>query len=399
VATFRIKATPTHGPARTVEIVLRAKSFAAAAAALSASGRYGDLISIECTDDFAVLELSCAACGHLADYTVEWSTIGTANTNCSSCRRKILVDREVLGSELNPTKSGALANIRTRGQPAEEGADHVRKPSISDRIRATFEDPAWIGWQCPECGSEARTPWGARFIAQACAKCGTQFFLQGSAFCWQSRMMHNDSRTRNEAAKEERRRNDEEAKRSQRRRDQERAERAKAEADRKAQELKLEREIQEAAEQIARRISAVASDCAGAGLLRDRDDFHRLNIEDQQFLLGLHEMCDELKSDFLQLFDSSAAFERGIQFGRIGLAGATLATALQGNLGSLALGAATVGIRVLQGDALRAKQAEIRAKWIRRLADFKTPQLDALAALFAYRSPILAQALGGIRDG
>jgi hypothetical protein len=75
------------------------------------------------------------------------------------------------------------------------------------------------------------------------------------------------------------------------------------------------------------------------------------------------------------------------------LGGAALGAAISGNWSSIAFGLAAAGVRTVKNESKANASAELRRKWIHRLASLRQPHLDAFAMLFRYKYPLLANIL------
>ncbi len=363
----------------------------------------GMVTHIRCNDDRTTLLLTCPKCHMLDEASANWNN-GSCQHTCTGCGRIQVVSRSRTAREgvgLGTRRPGSTAppvietpnalvlipqpeasgddqarpsHEQAQKSPPREGKGHIRNPSLTDRARATIQNPADIHWSCPECNLHGTTKWQNRFRVQVC-KCGFSTFLSADMFEWQSRIMH-DRKDRDVANAD--------------------AVRQRNEVDRERQKsidaARVQRE-QQARLAHTNYLYVVIQEHVAAGVVSSVDQFGALSQEDKQLLIQIHALCEEMKSDLLRHIDLDVSMDKSATTVKSMLGGAALGAAISGNWSSIAFGLAAAGVRTVKNESKANASAELRRKWIHRLASLRQPHLDAFAMLFRYKYPLLANIL------
>jgi hypothetical protein len=372
---FRVHYLVSSGSTSSVDVV--AASFLKAGQVARQQAPFAQLRLIEMLDATGEVEHVCAECGVLSVVHLTWAGGNVVVVPCAGCDQSLRIHRV---RRIREQRAGIEGQVRVDGPagPSAETVDHLRAPSISDKVRAKFFNAGAVEWKCLRCRWTICCDWSARKTIQTCPECGTRQYVPAWAYAWNSRIMH---------ALEVNRKADEQnasdlalAAANARKREEERR-LAAAEAQRAAAERNR---------QIA--LNRLAELTIGSGIVANRGEFDGLSPAILAEISQLERLADELQSDFVAALGDNALAEKGVAIGRPVATGAGIASLLNGyGWAGIAFGALALGARWMANDWKRAKAAEFQAKWAGNMSGFNRLQLEAFSRIVSFKYPALSQ--------
>lgn len=330
-------------------------------------------------DDSITATLNCPKC-HIASVChFVWGAATEATVSCQTCGNVLRLFRERVVVSGQASQVASCSTPPILGQVPQLSNEHIREPSKSDRLRAIFEKPEVVTWDCRACKVAINCDWHERMDVQDCPNCGCKQYVRSSAFAWNARLMREremEQRAADYALQ-------------QKRRDQEASEK------RRMQEAEAARHEQEQQHQLM--LSQLADIAVGAGLIESREAFRYLNAESIAGIKALSDCADALHTDLMSAMDDNVLAEKAVAHGRPAAAAASIVSMLAGyGWAGVAFGAIAVGARWMSNDWKRAQLAEYQAKWGKLFSTFSAEEMRAFTAVFAYKYPMLASMAAGM---
>jgi ssDNA-binding Zn-finger/Zn-ribbon topoisomerase 1 len=372
-----------HNSGRPHSIRIEADSFSRALMMAHAVQPMARLSRVVMLDEAAEINIECPECHGQSMRRLEWRGQPDVAVQCPTCRATAHVSRDQPAANSQRGHETSESPKQVHGRPPQEGAEHVRAPSLLDRVRSWIENPEAVSWSCRACKWGIRCDWDERAAVQECPDCGCKQYVPGYAFAWNSRILRARAESRRAA--------------EQQRKQLERANREQEDAIVQRRLIQAQIAQQEFEDQQRRDLDQLAGIAVCIGLIEDKHSLQFLDAEDIETLREYSSLADELHADLMAAVDGNVRAEKGVAYGRPAAAAAGVASALAGNnWAGLAFGALALGARAISDDWKRAKMAEYQAKWLKTLSGFSAEQMRIFSAVFAHKYPALASMSAGM---